>query len=98
MKKQINIKLNVLIGVLVGFIATGIGFYFYTQVFNHFSLKFIGKLITEEGYLGEILAYSAIPNLVAFFVFIKRKEDYKARGVIIATMLVAIGIAVSMFM
>ena len=98
MRKQKNIKLNVLIGVLVGFIATGIGFYFYTQVFNEFSMKFIKKLIAEEDYLGEILAYSVIPNLLAFFVFIKRKEDYKARGVIIATMIVAIAIAVSMFL
>ena len=96
MTKQKNIKIKVLTGVLFGFIATGFGFYFYSQVFNHFSLKFIKKLIIEEDMLGEILAYSAIPNLLAFFVFIKRGEDYKARGVILATMIVAIAVAFSL--
>ncbi len=97
MKKEINIKKEVLTGMLVGFLATAIGFYFYSQVFNHFSLKFIKKLITEYDYLGEILIYSVAPNLIVFFVFIKRKEDYKAKGVIMATMLVALGVAISLF-
>ena len=96
MKKQTNIKINVLTGILFGFIATAFGFYFYSQVFNHFSMKFIKILIVEENMLSEILAYSAIPNLLAFFVFIKRGEDYKARGVLITTMIVAIAIAFSL--
>ncbi len=95
--KHKNIKTKVLTGVLFGFIATAFGFYFYSQVFNHFSMKFIKKLIVDEDMLSEILAYSAIPNLLAFFVFIKRGEDYKARGVILATMIVAIAIALSLF-
>jgi len=95
--KHKNIKLKVITGILFGLLATAFGFYFYSQVFNHFSMKFVKKLITEENMLSEILAYSAIPNLIAFFVFIKRGEDYKARGVLIATMFVAIAIAVSMF-
>lgn len=95
--KNKNIKINVLTGVLFGFMATAFGFYFYSQVFNQFSLKFIKHLIVKEDYLSEILAYSAIPNLLAFFVFIKRGEDYKARGVILATMVIAIVIALSLF-
>ncbi len=95
--KQVNIKKEVFLGVLVGCISTAIGFYFYTQVFNDFSMKFVKKLIVEEDYLGDILVYSVAPNLLTFFVFIKRKEDYRARGVILATMLVALGVAVSLF-
>ena len=97
MMQNKNIKKNVITGFLVGLLATAIGFYFYTQVFNQFSMKFIEKLIVEEGMLDMLLIYSAIPNLLAFFVFIKRKEDYKARGVLLATMLVAIGILYSKF-
>jgi hypothetical protein len=97
MKKHPNIKKEVAIGFLVGLLATFIGFYFYTQVFNDFSMKFVKKLISEYDYLGEILIYSVSPNLIAFFVFIKRKEDYRARGVIMATMLVALAVAVSLF-
>ena len=82
---------------MVGFLATATGFFFYSQVFNHFSMKFLKILIVEENFLGEILAYSAIPNLLAFFVFIKKKQDYRARGVMLATMVVAVAIAVSFF-
>ncbi len=92
-----DIKINVLLGILFGFLATAFGFYFYTQVFNDFSMKFIERLIRKDDYLGEILAYSVLPNIFAFFVFIKRKEDYKAKGVIIATILVAIAFFVSFF-
>ncbi|MEE9349262.1 MAG: hypothetical protein V3U80_04385 [Flavobacteriaceae bacterium] len=97
MKQKINIKKEVLIGVLVGFAATAMGFYFYTQVFNKYSLKFIKVLITEEKMLSDFLAYAVLPNLLAFFVFIKRKRDYRARGVMIATFIVALVLAYSVF-
>ncbi len=97
-KKKGNLKKDIFTGVLIGFIATAIGFYFYTQVFNHFSMKFVKKLIAEEDMLGTILAYSVMPNALAFFVFIKRKEDYKARGVMIATFVIAIAISITLFM
>ena len=96
--KKENLKKDIFLGIVIGFIATAIGFYFYTQVFNNFSIKFIKNLIIEEGMLSNILAYSVLPNLVAFFVFIKRKEDYKARGVMMATFVVAMVIMGSMFM
>lgn len=97
MNTKKRIRNHVLIGGLIGFIATAIGFYFYAQVFHKYSMKFIERLIIEEGMLGEIIAYSAMPNLLAFFVFIKRKEDYKARGVMLATMLIAIVVFISFF-
>ncbi|MCF6351225.1 MAG: hypothetical protein L3J23_09410 [Flavobacteriaceae bacterium] len=95
--KQQNIKKEVIIGFLIGLLATVIGFYFYTQVFNSFSIKFIKRLIVEQQMLGLILVYAVIPNLLAFFVFVKRKEDYKARGVMLATIVVAIVILISKF-
>lgn len=95
--KQLNIKKQVVIGFLIGILSTIIGFYFYTQVFNSFSIKFIKRLIIEQQMLGLMLIYAAAPNLLAFFVFVKRKEDYKARGVMLATILVAIVILISKF-
>lgn len=96
--EKTNIKKNVIIGFLVGLLATTIGFYFYTQIINQFSIKFVKKMIVEGKMLGMILIYSAIPNLLAFFVFLKRNEDYKAKGVLLATFLVALIILSSEFM
>ena len=90
-----HIKTKVLQGVLFGFISTAFGFYCYSQVFNTYSLKFMERLIYEQDMLGEIIAYSVMPNLLTFFVFIKRKEDYKARGVILATLVVAVVFVIS---
>jgi len=93
-----NIKAKILTGVFFGFMATAFGFYLYSQVFNKYSLRFLERLITEEDMLSEILVYSVMPNLAVFFVFIKRKEDYKARGVILATLVVAIVFLISFTM
>ena len=38
---------------------------------------------------GKILSLAAIPNLVVFFVFIKKKQDNRAKGVLIATLFIA---------
>ncbi len=95
--KQINIKKEVIIGFFVGILVTAIGFYFYTQIIHRYSFKFIKLLIKEQEMLATFLTYAAIPNLLAFFVFIKRREDYKARGVLLATFFIAIVSLVSKF-
>ena len=93
-----NIKKKVLTGVLFGLLSTAFGFYCYSQVFNQYSIRFLERLIFEQDMLGEIIAYSVMPNLLTFFVFIKRKEDYKARGVILATLAVAVVFLISFAM
>lgn len=95
---QKNIKKEVIIGVLIGFLATAIGFYLYTQFFFNYKFDVMVKLIKEEHLLGSILGYSVLPNLLAFFVFIKKRQDYRARGVLIATFIIAIVILVSKFL
>jgi heme/copper-type cytochrome/quinol oxidase subunit 4 len=88
--KQNLIKKHVITGFLVGIIATAIGFYVYTQLIYSYSIKFIKRLIIEEQMLGMLLIYSIIPTLIAFFIFTKQKQDYKAKGVLLATFLVAL--------
>ena len=92
-----NRKKHVLIGFIIGLLATAIGFYFYTQVYKQYTFKTVMMLIKEQGMLTNFLTYASLLNLLVFFVFIKRKEDYKARGVLLATFLVAIVILISKF-
>ena len=93
-----NRKKHIIIGFVIGLIATAIGFYFYTQVYKQYTFKTVMMLVKEQGMLTNFLTYASLLNLLAFFVFIKRKEDYKARGVLLATFLVAIVILISKFM
>jgi len=50
----------------------------------------------RNGYLGKIIALGALLNFFPFFVFLKKNQIYHARGVVLATVLAAILIALSM--
>ena len=48
------------------------------------------KAASNEGFLGKLISLGAILNLVAFFIFIKKKQDYRARGVLLVTIFIAV--------
>lgn len=85
------IKKEVIIGVFVGLITNAIGLFLAT-LFLGDDGNFIDviKSANAEGFLGKLISLGAILNLVAFFVFIKKKQDYRARGVLLVTIFVAI--------
>lgn len=85
------VKKEVFIGILVGLIATFSGLYLAT-VFLGDSENFTTtlKAAHAEGFLTKLISLGAIPNLIAFFIFIKKKQDYRARGVLLVTVLVAV--------
>ncbi|MEO8934885.1 MAG: hypothetical protein ABI295_11320 [Xanthomarina sp.] len=89
-------KKEVLIGILVGFVANSIGLYFATLYFgNGKSFGHVIRWASAEGMLGKLISLGAILNLIAFFVFIKKKQDYRARGVLLVTIVVAVSTFVS---
>ncbi|MDT0538241.1 MULTISPECIES: hypothetical protein [Croceitalea] len=85
-----NTKKEVIIGFLVGLIANTFGTLAYILLFSEFSISETLKIAVEQGHIGSILALGAILNLVAFFGFLRIKRDYRARGVMIATILTAL--------
>ncbi|EGV43379.1 hypothetical protein BZARG_1803 [Bizionia argentinensis JUB59] len=85
------IKKEVLTGFLVGLIANAIGLYLATILLGNNNDFIIAlKSAAAEGVLGKLISLGAILNLLAFFVFIKKKQDYRARGVLLATIIIAI--------
>lgn len=89
------IKKQVFTGFLVGLIANGVGVLIGAFILSQFSefndgIFDIIKASKNEGFLGKLLSLGAILNLIVFFLFLKQKQDYKARGVLLATVLVAI--------
>ncbi|MEZ4969527.1 MAG: hypothetical protein R2814_07690 [Flavobacteriaceae bacterium] len=83
------IKKEILIGFIVGIIANTIGTLLYILVFSDFGILETYQAAVQEGHVGSLLALGAILNLVAFFGFLKIRRDYRARGVMIATLLTA---------
>jgi hypothetical protein len=84
-----TVKKDLFIGVLVALFVTFGGTYFYLEYFSKFSFDITFKMIKENNLYGKVLALAAIPNLIIFFIFIKKKQDNKAKGVLIATFLTA---------
>ena len=83
------IKKEILIGLVVGIMAKTLGTLLYIRIFSDFGIVETYHAAVEQGHVGSLLALGAILNLVAFFGFLKIRRDYRARGVMIATLLTA---------
>ena len=91
------IKKHVLIGFLIGLLANAAGILFYILLFSKMELEETLQHAIQNDYLGRIIVLGAILNFLPFFVFIKKNQIYKARGVLLATVLMAVVIAVTKF-
>ncbi|WP_034918806.1 hypothetical protein [Gillisia sp. CAL575] len=91
------IKKHVLIGFLIGLLANAAGIFLYILLFSNMDLEATLQNALQNDYLGKIIALGAILNFFPFFVFIKKNQIYKARGVLLATVLMAVVIAVTKF-
>jgi hypothetical protein len=85
------IKKEIFIGFFVGLISNCIGLLLAVLYFgNGEDIGTTLKQSLDEGIFGKLVTIGAILNLIVFFIFIKKKQDYRARGVLLATVLVAI--------
>ena len=82
-------KKEVIIGFVVGIIANTVGTLLYILLFSDFGIVETYKAAVAQEQIGSLLALGAILNLVAFFGFLRLKRDYRARGVMMATILTA---------
>jgi len=88
---------EILIGLIVGLIANISGIYLYIFFFSEQDFGATIQTAIENDVLGSLIALGAILNLLAFFVFLKKRQNYRARGVVLATIVAAIVILVSKF-
>lgn len=84
------IKKEIFIGFFIGLVANVIGLLIASLLLGNEDVGSTIRQSLEEGIFGKLVTIGAILNLVTFFMFIKKKQDYRARGVLLATILVAI--------
>ncbi len=89
---------EILIGVVVGLVANAAGIYLYIYFLSDQSLEATLHAAVENDFLGSLIALGAILNLLSFFVFLKKKQIYRARGVVLATVIAAMVILISKFL
>ena len=87
-------KKQILIGILSGFIANIVGIIISVIVlFQEFNISSIVKIINNsisDNFITKLISLGAIINLFVFFVFLKYNYDERARGVLVATFIMAI--------
>ena len=84
------IRKEIAIGFLVAIFATFAGLFIYLQYVSRFGFSETVKLIQEGGVLGPVIALAALPNLLVFFIYLKKNDEYRARGVVMGTITLAL--------
>jgi hypothetical protein len=87
-------KQDLFIGFLVGVAANISGVFLYISVFSEMNIDDTLADAVTNRYLGKLIALGAILNFLPFFVFLKKNQQYHARGVLLATICIAVAIAV----
>ena len=88
---------EILIGLVIGLLANMAGMYLYIYFFSKESLENTLKMAVHTDLLGSLIALGAILNLMVFFVYIKKRQYFRARGVVLATLIAALIILISKF-
>lgn len=88
---------EILIGFVIGLAANMAGTYLYIFFFSKLSLESTLEAALENDFLGSLIALGAILNLVVFFILLKKNQYYRARGVVLATVIAALVILFSKF-
>ena len=85
------IKKDIFIGILLGLIANAVGLLLVATLLGQGDdFTTVIKAAAKEGFLGKLISLGAILNLVAFFIFIRKRQDYRARGVLLITIFIAV--------
>ena len=84
-------KKDITIGLVVGLVANSIGLFIATKVLGKGG-GFIEAIAAAnaQGFISKLISLGAILNLIAFFFFLSKKQDNRAKGVLIATIFIAI--------
>ncbi len=88
------IKKEILIGFFTGVLSNIIGMLVYILIFSELSVLDTILESLEKDFISTLITAGAILNFLPFFVFLKKEQIYRARGVLMASILAAFIIAV----
>ncbi len=83
-------KIELFYGILIGFVSTVIGSCLFVIIFTPYTIAEAVQVLSANGQLANTVRLGAILNLIAFFVLLHYKKELMARGVFLATIILAI--------
>lgn len=81
-----------LIGFLVGLLATTFGVFLFLEFFSDQDFATTIDYVIKGKLQAKVLTLGALANFFVFFIFLKKKQIYRARGVLLESMLVALAV------
>ena len=87
-------KKEILVGIFSGFLANIAGTIISVIIlFQEIKISNILKILSDsisDNFITKLISLGAVMNLIVFFVFLRYDYEEKARGVLIATFIIAI--------
>ena len=87
---MVNKNKEISIGVATAIFATIAGMYLSIELFSEYDFETSIEMIQKGKLVSQMITLGAVANLFVFFVFIKKKQDLRAKGVLIATIITAL--------
>ena len=83
-------KIDLLIGFIIGIIASVLGMFLYVTIVMHTDFLAGIQTMKNEGQLGKIITLGSIVDLIVFAVLLKMNKELMARGVVLAVIALTI--------
>lgn len=83
-------KTDLLIGLIIGLISAFVGSYLFLKTQTEYDLIEDFSIIKNERILGKVVALGAVLNIIIFFILLKKNKELMARGVVMATIILAL--------
>jgi len=89
-------KKSIITGIIIGLVSNTIGL----LIVGLLTAKMAGRsesvlqvfeAAVLENFIGKLISLGAILNLICFFYFFRKQKDSHAAGILIATILIAVG-------
>lgn len=85
-------------GALLGLIVCALGAVLYALVmFSEKSLEATFNMLYHNGLLPKVITLGTLPNVLVFHLLIRQNKMYKARGVLLAVVVLAVMFAILKF-
>jgi hypothetical protein len=83
-------KTDLLIGFFIGILSALLGTILFLKLFTEVQTLNDFHIVREQGILGKVLTLGAILNIIIFFILLKKNKELMARGIVLATIILAI--------
>lgn len=87
------------LGTIMGLIVPALGFLiFYLWSFSKVSLSYFVQYAIQIEAVSKVLSLSLLPNLLVFFLYIRKNYYFTARGILLSTFIWTLAIVLVKFL